>query len=285
MMKAQIMSWVAVALLCGVAGCGRGETVTKSPHQQPANGPTRETGDVVGEKVTDQENHADTVFIFAAASTTDALNEIRDSFRDKHRVTIRTNYAATPTLAQQIVNGAAADVFVSASSKWVETLANQNLVAERRDMLGNELVLIVPIGTTKRLEKLEGLLEDEVKHVALGDPESVPAGIYAKQALTKLDLWERLKSKVVSGADVRQALSFVETGAAEAGIVYATDAAVSKRVEITARIDPGLSDPIRYPVILLRNGADNPTARQFYDYLASEEASTVFRKFGFVVFD
>jgi molybdate transport system substrate-binding protein len=213
------------------------------------------------------------------------LNEIGAAFGEKHGVTIRTNYAATPTLAQQIISGAAADVFVSASEKWADTLADRQLVADRRDMLGNELVMIVPTDSTAALGDFESLTDDAVKHVAVGDPESVPAGLYAKQALISLDLWDRLKNKLVSGADVRQALSFVETGAAEAGIVYATDAVVSKRVRITARVDSRLSDPIRYPVVLLRNGAQNATARQFYEQLASPEAAAVFRKYGFAVFE
>jgi molybdate transport system substrate-binding protein len=223
------------------------------------------------------------LLLFAAASTTDALNEIRELFQTKNRVTIRTNYAATATLAQQVVSGANADVFVSASAAWAKKLQDDGLVAERRDLLGNELVLITPAGSKIKVEALNDLVHDEVQHIALGDPESVPVGIYAKQALSKLGLWDQLRSKVVSSADVRQALTFVETGAAEAGIVYATDASISQRVQVAARVDPALSDPIRYPVLLLKSGGSTPAARQFFEFLASPESATIFRKFGFAV--
>jgi len=119
-------------------------------------------------------------------------------------------------------------------------------------------------------------------HLALADPEAVPAGIYARQALTRLGLWDRLKDKVAAAQDVRQALVFVETGAAEAGIVYATDAAASAKVRVAMGIDPGLTEPIRYPLVLLKSAESNPAARAFYEFLGSAEAAGVFRKHGFV---
>ena len=158
-----------------------------------------------------------------------------------------TSYASSSTLAQQIVHGAEADVLLSADTKWADYLADNGLVAQRRDLLGNRLVIVVPKDGKIDVRKPEDLLAAGIEHLALGEPQSVPAGRYAKQALSKLGLWPRLEAKVVPAGDVRQALAYVETGAAEAGIVYATDAAVSKRVrvavEISRRVDCAHSLP------------------------------------------
>jgi molybdate transport system substrate-binding protein len=156
-------------------------------------------------------------------------------------------------------------------------------VAERRDLLGNRLVIVVPADSRLDFQKAEDLLDAGVRHLALADYTAVPAGIYAQQALAKLGLWEQLKAKVVSGADVRQALSYVETGAAEAGLVYATDAAVSTAVRIAVEIPADLTEPIRYPIVLLKQGSGKKAAETFYQYLCSPQAAATFRKHGFSV--
>jgi molybdate transport system substrate-binding protein len=227
--------------------------------------------------------------MFAAASTGNALDEIREQFTRETKVEVKTNYAASSTLAQQIAYGAEADLFVSASTEWADYLDREErgLVEKRRDLLGNRLVIIVPADSQLDLQKPEDLLGKAVGHLALADHTAVPAGIYAKQALTKLGLWEQLRGKVVAGADVRQALVYVETGAAEAGVVYATDAAVSTAVKVVAEIPPELTEPIRYPIVLLKQGQGEAEgeaeAESFYRYLNSPKAADVFRKYGFVV--
>jgi molybdate transport system substrate-binding protein len=228
------------------------------------------------------KNAAHTVILFAAASTAETLNELREQFeRDQHAV-VRASYGASSTLALEIAQGAPADVFVSASEEWADHLAAKGLVAQRYPLLENQLALIMPARSKIRVSTLPDLLAPEIRRIALGDPESAPAGIYARRALTKLDLWELLRHKVVSSVDVRQALAFVETGAAEAGIVYVTDAAISTKVIVVARFDIELSGPIHYPAVLLAHGRENPAARQFVDYLRSEAAAGVFRKHGFL---
>lgn len=230
---------------------------------------------------------ARTVLVFAAASTTDAVEELQALFQRQHPdVKLKASFAASSTLAKQIAAGAGADVFLSANREWADYLEKEKLVAQRHELLANRLVMIVPADSPLRIAGPQGLLDAGVRRLALADPDSVPAGIYARQALTRLDLWDKLKGKVVSGADVRHALEFVETGAAEAGIVYATDAAASKRVRVVASIDPKLSEPIVYPLVLLRKTAGAPpsaAAEQCYKLLQSQEAATVFRKFGFEV--
>jgi molybdate transport system substrate-binding protein len=224
------------------------------------------------------------LLLLAAASTTDTVDQVRAEFVRLHpKVTIRTSFAASSTLAQQIQAGAEADVFLSASTEWAEFLTQKNLVYRQRDLLTNQLVVVVPADSTITIKQPGDLVQARIRHLALADPKSVPAGIYARQALEKLDLWKSLDSKVAGAADVRQALQFVETGAAEAGIVYATDASASKAVRVAIQIDPKLSQPIRYPWVLLEHGAANPVAVAFYEFLSSPSASAIFRRHGFLV--
>lgn len=223
------------------------------------------------------------ILVFAAASTTNALDEIRRTFTPETGVKVQVSYASSATLAQQILHGADADLFLSADPKWVDHLAKSDLVAERVNLLGNRLVIIVPADSPLVLKRPEDLLLPGIDNVVLGDPQGTPAGKYARQALEKLGLWERVRAKVVPAADVRQALSFVETGAAEAGIVYATDAAASRKVRVAAEIPKELTEPIRYPVVLLRTAPQKEPARRFYRYLSSPAAARVFQKYGFDV--
>ncbi len=229
----------------------------------------------------EDESHRQ-VTILAAASTTDAIGEIVRSFEQSHpSVNVRTSFGASSTLAQQIVAGARADVFLSASVEWADTLRAESLVADSRDLLGNRLVVIVPADSTLTIDKPEELRNQAVRHLALADPSSVPAGIYARAALERLGLWSELSPRVAAGSDVRQALDFVATGAAEAGIVYASDAVAQHRVRIACEFPPELSQAIRYPLVLLN--PSRPGARALYDYIASDAASETFERYGFVV--
>jgi molybdate transport system substrate-binding protein len=224
-----------------------------------------------------------TIVVFAAASTTNAIGEIKRQFTAISGVQVQAGYGSSAALAQQIVNGATADVFLSADGAWADYLAKQGLVAQRQNLLGNRLVIVVPDDSTLRVHKPEDLLADGIQHLALGNPESVPAGKSAKQALKKLGLWERLRPKVAAAEDVRSALAYVETGAAEAGIVYATDAAISKKVKVAATISPELSGPIRYPVVLLKQAAGRPAAESFYQFLRGPESQKIFQNYGFTL--
>jgi molybdate transport system substrate-binding protein len=221
--------------------------------------------------------------VFAAVSATNALDEIKAQFGKLSGSEVLTNYAASSTLAQQIAHGAEADVFISADTKWADYLAGRDLVARRQNLLGNRLVIVVAAGGKIDVRKPGDLLAAGIEHLALGETQSVPAGRYAKQALTKLGLWQRIEAKVVPGADVRQALAYVESGAAEAGMVYATDAAMSKKVRVAVEIPEALTAPIRYPVMLLKHGEPSAAAQALYGYLSSPEAAKIFRKYGFTV--
>lgn len=224
----------------------------------------------------------ETVLLFAAASTKEFVEDVVAEYRRTHpAVSVKTSYGGSSTLAQQVMAGAEADLFLSANQGWAKTLDQRKLVAQQCDLLGNELVLVVAKGNRRQIMAPEDLLAGEIHRVALAEPDSVPAGIYAKQALVKLALWDRLKPRVVGAADVRQALAFVETGAAEAGIVYATDAAMSTQVEIAYRFDAKLTEPIIYPLTLLEHGGRKPSALELYAAFQSDRAAECARKRGF----
>jgi molybdate transport system substrate-binding protein len=222
------------------------------------------------------------IVVFAAASTADALEEILAKFSGARGVETRTNFAASSTLAQQIVNGAEADLFLSANESWAEEVAKAGLVAERSNLLSNSLVVVIPRESSLSISQLSDLENPQVKRIAMGDPQSVPAGVYAREALEMSKLWEAIRPKVVAAADVRQALVFVETGAADAGIVFATDAQASSTVKVALRIDPSLSSPIRYPLILVKRSPPRSEAKALYDFLRGPTAAGIFERHGFM---
>ena len=221
------------------------------------------------------------VVVFAAASTGEAVDEIGAAAFQKHGIRLKASYAGTSTLAQQVAHGAGAEVFLSANENWADYLEEKGLVAQRRDLLGNRLVIVVPADSPVVLREPKDLLDPQIRNLALADPVAVPAGVYARQALEKLGLWQQLESKVVAGADVQHVRSFVELGAAEAGIVYATDAAASDEIRVSIELPTELTEPIQYPVLLLKQGAKNPAAEAFYRFLCGPEAASIFRQRGF----
>jgi molybdate transport system substrate-binding protein len=226
----------------------------------------------------------ESLLLFAAASTKEAVDEVVADFERSHaNVSVKTSYGASSTLAQQLLAGAEADLFLSANQSWVAKLDEEGLVAKRYELLGNELALVVAADSRMKIAKPADLLSDGVERLALAEPESVPAGIYAKQALEKLKLWDRLKTKVVGAADVRQSLAYVETGAAEAGIVYATDAAVTNEVKIAFRFDAKLTEPIVYPLALLKRSASKSSAQALYEAFQSDAAAKIYRRRGFTL--
>jgi molybdate transport system substrate-binding protein len=226
------------------------------------------------------------LLIFAASSATDAIEVLQPEFaKSGTSGETRTNFAASSTLAQQIKSGADAAVFLSANERWGDELSQAGLVLERCNLLSNTLVVVAPKDSTLELKDLTGLDGEAIKHLALGDPESVPAGQYARQALENQQLWDKVKPKVVAASDVRQALTFVENGAAEAGIVFATDARSSPHVKIVLEIEPSLTEPIRYPLLLLKQTPPHSGAKALYEFLRGPTAAEVFRKHGFIVLE
>ena len=222
--------------------------------------------------------------VSAAASVKDAITEAEAAYRQSHaHVDFSNNFGSSGTLAAQIEQGAPADVFLSAAAKPMDDLEQKGLIAagSRRNLLRNSLVLIAP--RDSRLTDFQGLTEGSVRLIALGDPQSVPAGEYGRQALTSLHLWEKLNAKLVLAKDVRQVLTYVETGDADAGLVYATDALTSSRARVVAVAPESTYDPIVYPVAAVKGSHNEEAARGFINYLASPAAQAIFIKHGFTI--
>jgi molybdate transport system substrate-binding protein len=231
---------------------------------------------------------AQTLTVFAAASLTDAMKEISGLWlKDGHAVP-RMSFDSSSTLARQIEQGAPVNVFASADEKWMDYLVKDNLIAPytRHDLLGNDLVLIVPATRPIHVDigpgfDLSALLGPNGR-LSTGDPAHVPAGIYAEQALRKLGLWDKVATRLAAAPDVRSALLLVERGEAPAGIVYSTDATVSKAVMVAGVFPESSHDPITYPFALTKAG-DTPEARAFLAFLSSPAAREVWVKRGFKV--
>jgi molybdate transport system substrate-binding protein len=227
------------------------------------------------------------VTIFAAASTTNAITDISKLFAEKNKAKVTHSFASSSTLAKQIEQGAPADVFLSADQKWMNYLAEkQSIVPQSRfDLLGNKIVLIAPASSTLKITvgpkfDLAKVLGND--KLAMGDPDHVPAGIYGKQALEKLGVWKDVEAKVARAKDVRAALALVERGEAPLGVVYATDAAITKKVKVAGVFPENSHPPIVYPVALVK-GKTTPTAKSYLEFLKSPAAKTVFEKYGFSV--
>ena len=224
--------------------------------------------------------------ISAAVSMKDALAEIQTNYQKKApHVKLVYNLGASGSLQKQIEQGATADIFISAAPKQMNELAAKNLVinATRKNLLENKLVLIVPKDSTLSISKLEDLQNDAVKQISIGETKVVPAGQYAEQALKNLGVWEKIQSKIVFAKDVRTVLTYVDTGNVDAGLVYKTDAAVSKKVKILATAPDGSHAPIIYPAAVLTGTKNQKAAEEFLSYLAGPEGKSVFEKHGFVM--
>jgi molybdate transport system substrate-binding protein len=224
--------------------------------------------------------------VFAAASLTDAMKDISAAWEKQGHPALRLSFASSSTLARQIEQGAPANLFASADEKWMDYLAKANAIVPdtRKDLLSNQLVLVVPKDRSRKVTigpdlDLAALLGPNGR-IATGDPAHVPVGIYAKQALTKLGLWAKVEPRLARAEDVRGALLLVERGEAPAGIVYATDAAVSSGVIVAGVFPESSHERITYPFAVIRTG-DTPDARELMAYLAGPDARAIFDRHGF----
>lgn len=223
------------------------------------------------------------VTVFAAASLTNAISDIASEYEKDKQHDIQTSFASSSTLAKQIEKGAPADIFISADTKWMNYMQDKNLIKKESkvNLLGNQLVLIAPKDKVFRvdMDKRFNLAAAFSGKLCTGELESVPAGIYAKQSLKSLNWWDNIKMRIVGTQDVRSALVFVERAECDAGIVYATDAKISGKVEKIAVFPEASHEPIVYPLALLNNASSQALA--FYDYLRSAKAKAIFAKYGF----
>lgn len=223
------------------------------------------------------------ITVSAAISLKDALDEIGRLYQARRPgAKVAFNYGGSGTLQRQIEQGAPVDIFLSAAETQMDGLAAQGLIATetRRDIVGNTLVLIVP-ATTRMLNDFPDLTRLYVSVIALGEPGTVPAGMYARQTLEHMGLFAAVEKKIVYAKDVRAVLTYVETGNADAGFVYRTDALSSPKVRVVATAAADSHDPIVYPAAVLKNSKNAGAAREFVDFLQGSEARAAFEKYGF----
>ena len=224
--------------------------------------------------------------VMAAASLTDVMRDISGQWEAAGHARLTLSFGSSSSLARQIAQGALANLFASADEAWMDDLATRGLIAvdTRVSLLGNDLVLVAPAGQPRQVTiapgvDLVGLLGPGGR-LAVGDPAHVPVGLYAQQALRKLGLWDSIEPRLARTEDVRAALRFVERGEAPLGIVYATDAAISKGVSIVGVFPADSHDPISYPFAIIKAG-DTPEARALLAFLASQPARARFQARGF----
>lgn len=230
---------------------------------------------------------ADEILVFAAASLKNALDDAARSYEQKSHDKVNISYGASSSLAKQIENGAPADIFISADLDWMNEVEKHALLkpGTRVNLLGNRLVLIVPADNSARIDikpgfPLAAMLGND--HLAMADPDAVPAGKYGKAALEKLGVWSAVEPKVARAEDVRAALLFVSRKEAPFGIVYQTDAAADQGVRIAGYFPADTYPPIIYPIALVAN-SHSASAPKFLAFLESPEAAPFFEKQGFSV--
>lgn len=223
--------------------------------------------------------------VFAAASLSDSLKEIAADYQKESGSRVILNFAASSTLARQIIEGAPVDIFFSADEAKMDVLEKRGLIltGTRKNRLGNSLVIIVDADSSLKISSATNLAEAGIKRVALADPKAVPAGVYAKEYLEKLGFWKVIEPKVVPTENVRAALAAVESGNVDAGMVYKTDAAISKRVKVVHEIPRSEGPDITYPVAVVKDSRQVTAAKSFLDYLSGEKATRVFERYGFIV--
>lgn len=223
--------------------------------------------------------------VHAAASLTDAMKEIGATYEKESDDKLVFNFGASNTLARQIEEGAPADLFLSADDARMDALEKRDLLLTetRRKLLSNLLVIVVATDASTLPKSASDLTKPEFKKIALGEPQTVPAGIYAREYLQGLGIWDAVKEKIVPTENVRSALAVVESGNVEAGFVYKTDSLISKKVKIAVEIPANEGPRISYPVAVVKSSKEPQRAKKFAEYLAGPAARRVFEKFGFIV--
>ena len=233
-----------------------------------------------------QASAADKITVFAAASLTNALQDIATQYQKGKDVQVVSSFASSSTLARQIEQGAPADLFISADQQWMDyAIDKQQMVKDTRyTLLGNELVLIA----AKDAKPAKITLDKQTDwakllnggRLSVGDPDHVPAGIYAKEALQKLGAWDALSPQLAPANNVRAALALVERNEAPYGIVYGSDAVASQKVQVVGRFPEDSHKPVEYPMAIVKEH-QNATVEAFYNYLQGPDAAAVFKQYGF----
>lgn len=286
-MKKQICLVMAAMMAAGMlAGCDRSAKETTAAATEAATTAAETTAEETTAKETTAASGEETEILVAAAAS------LKNAYEDKlipmfeeanPGVTVKGTYDSSGKLQTQIEEGLDADVFMSAAKKQMLALDEEGMIASDTitDLLENKIVLIVPTGNEKKLEKFEDI--EKADSIALGDPASVPAGQYSEEALTNLGIWDKIQDKVSFGTNVTEVLNQVAAASADAGIVYATDAAsMADKVEVVAEAPEGsLSEKVIYPVAVVKGTAHEEVAKEFVAFLQTDKAITVFEDYGF----
>ena len=286
-MKKQICLVMAAMMAAGMlAGCDRSAKETTAAATEAATTAAETTAEETTAKETTAASGEETEILVAAAAS------LKNAYEDKlipmfeeanPGVTVKGTYDSSGKLQTQIEEGLDADVFMSAAKKQMIALDEEGMIASDTitDLLENKIVLIVPTGNEKKLEKFEDI--EKADSIALGDPASVPAGQYSEEALTNLGIWDKIQDKVSFGTNITEVLNQVAAASADAGIVYATDAAsMADKVEVVAEAPEGsLSEKVIYPVAVVKGTAHEEVAKEFVAFLQTDKAITVFEDYGF----
>jgi molybdate transport system substrate-binding protein len=234
----------------------------------------------------DSQSEEAELLVSAAASLTEAMGEIQEAYAEENpNVTLTFTFASSGSLATQIEEGSGADVFLSASTKYMDQLEEEGLLLEGSytDLLQNSVVLVVPEDSTLGLTSFEDVTSDDVTMIGIGNPDSVPVGQYAQEVFESLGIWDEVEAKANFGSDVKTVLSWVETGDVDCGVVYSTDAAVSEGVTVVATAPEGSVSDIIYPAGILADTEEADAAQDFLEFLQSDTAAEIFESYGFVV--
>ena len=222
--------------------------------------------------------------ISAALGLKEALLDIEKQYEKEHpEIKIVYNFAAAGVLASQIDNGAPCDIFLSAAIKQVNDLKNKNLLQENtiRDIVGNRLVLVVPVGNPLQIKDFKDLTKENVHYIGFGDVKTMPAGQYGQECLENLGIWQQVESKFVVGKTVREIVAYVESGNADAAIAFETVVINNTKVEIAAFAPEGTHQTVIFPGAVLKNAKNPAVAQSFFDYLTSTAALNIFKNYGF----
>ncbi|HEY5312625.1 MAG TPA: molybdate ABC transporter substrate-binding protein [Pirellulales bacterium] len=230
------------------------------------------------------ENDKRAISIWVAASASGTVDDLDDDFENETGIDVEVMPGPSSGLAKQIVEGAKADLFLSADKEMADYLAKKGLVAERTNLLTNHLVVITAWDSPVKVAQLSDLAEKQVRRLALAEPK-VPAGEYARQALKQAGVLDAVLKKSIGGVDVLATLKYVALHEADAGIVYWSDTLGNSKVQVIYDIPDKMHEPIVYPLLLLKQGADRATVRRFYEYLRSPKAADKFRTAGFGTID
>lgn len=237
-----------------------------------------------GQDTDTKKDHITTITVSAAASLTEAFNEIETVFEEENPdIDVNYNFAGSGTLRMQIEGGAPIDVFASASQSHMNILSNQSLIVEgsRKNFAANTVVLITPVDSELEINEPEDLISDDIKTISIGNPETAPVGKYTVEALKETGIWDELETKALLADDVKQVLVYVERGEVDAGFVYSTDAATAEEGSIEIKATVPTVTPISYPIAVVSSSEYQEEAQEFVNFINSDEGRTILGSYGF----